>query len=140
MYAYSFRVLACNSPSGFKMITICCARAPAPFAKHGETAEIAPGLLNKITTVHEDDVYITNIGTKVDGEMRSFYLDDAGMKGMGVTMDDVIDGFMQTVYSIHALDNMCKKLTMENGELNLQLLQELNPDPQLLAEVVTNWK
>lgn len=141
MYAYSFRIVACNSPTGFKMITICCARAPAPFAKNGEAAEIAPNaLLNKIRTVHENDVYITNIGPNPNGEERSFYVDDAGMKGMGIGMDDVIDGFMQTVYSIHAIDNMCKKLTMEDGELNMQLLTELNPDPQLLAEVVTNWK
>ncbi|XP_037025300.1 uncharacterized protein LOC119066766 [Bradysia coprophila] len=140
MYAYSVRIIACNSPSGFKMITICSARAPAPFAKDGETADIAPGLLHKIKTVHEDDVYVTNIASNPDGELRSFYFDDAGVKGMGIGMDDVIDGFMQTVYCTHAIDNMCKKLIMENGELDVQLLRELNPDPQLLAEVVTNWK
>lgn len=141
MYAYTVRIIACDSPTGFKTIAICCARAPAPFAKNGETAEIASdALLNKIKTVHEDDAYVSNIGTNPDSEQRSFYVDDAGMKGMGIGMDDVVDGFMQTVYSTLAIDNMCKKLTMEDGELNMQLLKELNPDPQLLAEVVTNWK
>lgn len=73
-------------------------------------------------------------------EQRVYCVDDDGMKSMGIGIDDVVDVFMQTVYCTLAIDNMCKKLTMEDGELNMQLLKELNPDPRLLAEVVTNWK
>lgn len=134
LYACTIRIIACSLPSGFKMTAIRGARAPEPFASICSETNRSP----TSTKTLNEDAYITNIGTDDRSASRLVILDDAAMRGLAIGIDDIVDGFIQTVFSIHAIDAMCKRLTTSDGELNLQLLKELNPDPQLLAELMSN--
>lgn len=133
LYASTVRIIACSDPSGFKMTAIRAARAARPFTSiRSEENKL---LTDSIETLDED-AYITNLGTTGRSESRAIIIDDAAMDALAIGIDDVVDGFMQTVFSIHAIEDMCKRFTTKDGELNLELLKELNPDPQLLAELI----
>lgn len=117
------------------MTAIRGARAPKPFSyQNGIASETSPDIISSMN----EDYYITNIGTSGHSQSRAIIADENVMKGLSIGFDDIVDGFIQTVYSIHALDDMCKKLTMKDGELNLQLLKELNPDSKLFSELINN--
>jgi hypothetical protein len=53
----------------------------------------------------------------------------------GISIDDLIDGYVQTVLSAIAIDKMCKRL-MKNGEFDMALFASVNHDESLIGELM----
>jgi len=125
-YAYSLRMIVTDSPTGYKLICICGARASMPFYRGRAD----------VVDEQSDLSYITNIVPKeLEGMERDIPASEDGVKRMGFTVDNVVDAYLQSVMCMLAIDQVCQNLFREDGCLDLELLKKLCPDPQLLSEV-----
>ena len=52
-----------------------------------------------------------------------------------MSVDDLIETFMQTVFASVAIDQMASKLQTEEG-FDMNLFRSINNDPQLLSEML----
>lgn len=53
---------------------------------------------------------------------------------LGLGMDDLVDGYIQTVLAVISIDKLCRRL-MEGGRFDRDLFASLNPDSVLLDEI-----
>lgn len=61
-------------------------------------------------------------------------MDQHDFSQLGLSIDDLIDAYIQTVLSVTAIDRMAKKL-LANGEFDYKLFKRLNPDNALIDEI-----
>ena len=54
---------------------------------------------------------------------------------LGISIDDLIDGYVQTVLASIAIDKMCKRL-MSSGQFDSELFSSLNHDEALIDELM----
>jgi hypothetical protein len=54
---------------------------------------------------------------------------------MGLSLDDLIEAFIQTVLSSIAIDKMCQNLYNKKGKFRKRLFTSLNDDASLLDEI-----
>ena len=67
---------------------------------------------------------------------RLLLMDRKGFNKTGVGLDELIDGFMQSVLSMIAIDQMSERLLNKKGQLKKALFMSLNDDPKLLNELM----
>ncbi|MCB9596164.1 MAG: hypothetical protein H6719_25805 [Sandaracinaceae bacterium] len=67
---------------------------------------------------------------------RLVLMDARDFNRLGVGLDDLIDGYMQTVLSVSAIDSMATRLITSKGRFGRKLFQSINPDESLVAEVM----
>lgn len=53
---------------------------------------------------------------------------------LGLSIDDLIDAYIQTVLSVIGIDRMAKKLLV-NGEFDYKMFKRFNPDNTLIDEI-----
>nr|MBX2801947.1 hypothetical protein [Myxococcales bacterium] len=84
----------------------------------------------------------TNLSVKVgDGAFdtdpsRLMLMDSRDFNRLGLGLDDLTEGYLQTVMSMHAIDRMAQRLTSTKGRFRRKLFGSLVPDPRLLDEVM----
>lgn len=91
------------------------------------------------------DVLGTNLSIKLDKHAwdtdteRLLVLDDdpLGFGRLKLNLDDLIDAYIQTVYSVIAIDKLCCKLYDEHQTFDFDMFQRLNPDYSLLNEITS---
>ncbi len=84
----------------------------------------------------------TNLSVKFGSDMqdwttetdRLLMADVEEFDELGLGMDDLVDGYVQTVLAVIAIDKLCRKL-MDGGHFDRQLFATLNPDNVLLNEL-----
>ena len=54
---------------------------------------------------------------------------------LGISVDTLIDGFIQTVLSVIAIDKMANNLVDDEGNFNVDMFTSLNKDEGLLREL-----
>ena len=92
------------------------------------------------------DILGTNLSVKL-GENdwksdtnRLLVMDTRSFNKLGIGLDDLINGYIQSVLSTIAIDNLCKLFMNdeETGEKKLfdfEMFSSLNPDKQFLADI-----
>merc|ERR1712054_85512 len=65
---------------------------------------------------------------------RLLLMDRRDFNQLGISVDTLIDGFIQTVLSVTAIDNMAENLVAD-GSFNADLFTSLNKDEGLLKEL-----
>lgn len=83
----------------------------------------------------------TNLSIKLedgwDSDVRRLKLmDRKDFNKLGLSLDNLIDGFIQSVLSAIALDKMASHLINSKKELKKRLFASINPDPVLLKEIM----
>mmetsp|Transcript_10859 Transcript_10859/g.17111 ORF Transcript_10859/g.17111 Transcript_10859/m.17111 type:complete len:145 (-) Transcript_10859:9-443(-) len=66
---------------------------------------------------------------------RLLLMDRRDFNQLGISVDTLIDGFLQTVLSVMAIDKMAGNLIAEDGSFNTELFTSLNKDEGLLKEL-----
>ena len=83
----------------------------------------------------------TNLSVKTGDDQwdtetsRLLLMDRRDFNQLGISVDTLIDGFIQTVLSVIAIDNMAGNLIGEDGSFNTDLFTSLNKDEGLLKEL-----
>merc|ERR1711948_90286 len=66
---------------------------------------------------------------------RLLLMDRRDFNQLGISVDTLIDGFIQTVLSVIAIDNMAGNLVDDNGKFDVDMFTSLNKDEGLLREL-----
>lgn len=84
----------------------------------------------------------TNLSHKVGEEQwssdatRLMLMDRRDFNKLGIGLDDLIEGYIQTVLSTIAIDKMAIQLSNKRGKFSMRLFASLNEDPTLLSEIL----
>lgn len=94
-------------------------------------------------TVTSWEMLGTNLSVKnADGtfsteSQRLVLMDRKDFNTLGISLDDLIEGYVQTVLSVIAIDKLATRLIdAETGEFKMELFRALNPDDPLLEEIL----
>ena len=125
------RFMVASSPEGFYPVAIYARRARSPLAQN-----LADGGSSW-------DQLGTNLSSKAaDGSWTSdtnrlLLMDARDFNRLGLGLDELIEGYVQTVLSVRAIDGMCGTLLNSKGRFRRRLFGSLNPDAALLDEIRT---
>jgi len=129
-FAADLRMMVCATSNGFRPLSIYSRRARKP-------------LLNDLVDGGESwDMLGTNLSIKNDDGSwgsdtnRLMLMDRKDFNKVGVSLDDLIEAFIQTVLSTIAIDKLARNLFNAKGKFRRKLFQSLNNDDALLSEIL----
>lgn len=128
-HVFDLRVMTCANESGFRPLAIYARRARSPLASH-------------LGASNSWDMLGTNLSEKAgDGTWgsdtaRLMLMDRRDFNNLGIGIDDLIDGFIQTTLATIAIDEMAKSLTSKKGTFRSKLFGAMNDDPALRNEIL----
>ncbi|MCA9982490.1 MAG: hypothetical protein KDD89_16730, partial [Anaerolineales bacterium] len=82
--------------------------------------------------------YTTAEGAWGTDTNRLLLMDHRDFNKLGLGLDDLIEGYVQTVLATVAIDRMAVQLMSQKGTLRTRLFRSLNNDPALLSEIMSN--
>jgi hypothetical protein len=123
------RMMVCSTEAGFRPIAIYARKARKPL-----TADLSE---------HSSwDMLGTNLSVrKADGGWdseaeRLMLMDRKDFNNLGLGIDDLIEGFIQSVLATIAIDKMAVSLTNKKGQFRSKLFRSLNDDQALIDELL----
>ena len=131
IFVADLRVMVGVGPEGFFPVAIYARRSRTPL----------------VDTLDDDspaswDMLGTNLSLKnPDGTWSSdtgrlLLMDRRDFNQVGVGLDDLIEGYLQTVLSVTAIDEMSKKLLTQKSVFRRRFFAQINPDPTLIEEII----
>ena len=123
------RMMICCGEDGFHPLAVYGRRAPHPLLS----------VLDGTTSSWE--MLGTNLSVKKGTDSwdsdtsRLVLMDRRDFNTMGLSLDDLLKGFVQAVLATVAIDKMACNLTTQKGRFRFKLYQSLNNDPMLLDEI-----
>jgi hypothetical protein len=127
IFVADLRMMICAGPEGFRPLAIYARRAPAPLPTAALTGD-------------SWDVLGTNLSSKTmegwstDAD-RLMLMDRRDFNQLGLGLDDLVEGYIQTVLAAVAIDRLAQNLISQKGKLRRKLFRSLNDDPTLLEEL-----
>ena len=127
-YVFDLRMLVHYTPEGLRPLGLYSRKAEEPL-----TAEI---------TGHQSkNILMTNLSIKkTSGEWdsdvsRLLLMDQRDFNKLGLSLDDLIEGYVQSVLAMIAIDKMAKRLVTTKKTFRRKLFGSLNDDATLLNEL-----
>ena len=130
IYAFDLRFMVGSSPEGFYPLSLYARRARLPLETSLSSGSASWGMLG------------TNLSVKLDsGEFttepdRLMLMDRRDFNELGVGLDDLIEGYIQTVLSVTAIDKMAQSLVTGKGTFRRRHFRAVNPDDALASEIM----
>ena len=128
IFVADLRVMAYSSPNGFSPCAIYARKAAKP-------------LMPEVPK-NSWEVLGTNLSEKI-GEnkwssdtSRLMLMDRKDFNNLGIGIDDLIEGYIQTVLSIIAIDKMSQTLVNKKGAFRYKLFKSLDNDKTLIEEIL----
>jgi hypothetical protein len=125
-FAFDLRMLVCSGPRGFEPVAAYARRAPEPLDSGAPASRR----------------FATNLSGRNAGgawtldDSRLVPLGAAGFELLGLSLDDLIDAYVQTVLSVWAIEQMSRSLLDEHGDFSRQAFLAENGDDALLGELL----
>ncbi len=129
-YVADIRMMVSSTSEGIRPLCIYSRRAKMPLVDQLEEG------------ADSWDVLGTNLSIKKGpGEWdsdthRLLLMDRRDFNKLGMGLDDLIEGYIQTVLSMIAIDNMSKTLMGSKGQFKKRLFRSLDEDDHLLDEIM----
>lgn len=130
LFAADIRFMVGAGPDGFFPVAIYARRAREPLE-----ADLAEGASSW-------DMLGTNLSVKQsDGSWttqteRLFLVDSRDFNKLGIGVDDLIEGYLQTVMAVSAIDAMARRLVTQKSVFRRRFYKQLNPDPRFVDEIM----
>ncbi len=130
IYVADLRMMIGVGPDGTYPVAIYARRARKPLTSALDA-----------TTTSSWDMLGTNLSVKnEDGSWSSqserlMLMDSRDFNQLGIGLDDLIEGYLQTVMSVAAIDKMAQQLTTQKGAFRRRLFASLNPDPAFVNDI-----
>ena len=132
MMTLDLRMIIHSTKDGYRPLSLYGRRASKALSAQLESGE------------ESWDVLGTNLSIK-EGENqwssdtnRLLLMDRKGFNALGIALDNLIDGFIQSVMATVAIDQMAIQLISKKGTLKRRLFKSLNNDDALLDEIYGN--
>lgn len=123
------RMMICCGEDGFHPVAVYGRKAPKPLLStlDGETPSWDM-LGTNLSVKKGDDSWDSDTSRLVLMDRRDF-------NTLGLSLDDLLKGYVQAVLATVAIDKMACNLTTQKGRFRLKLYQSLNDDPALIEEI-----
>jgi len=127
-YVCDLRMMIGGSDQGFVPIAVYARRAKTPLAETLENSTASWDMLGTNLSIKTEKGWDSDTS-------RLLLMDNKDFNRLGIGLDDLIDGYVQTVLSAVAIDKMCKKLVDPNSGFKFSLFSSLDQDHALLEEL-----
>jgi len=132
-YAFDLRLLCySDTVQGFRPLGMYSRRARMPLTQ--DLQEGAVSSWEMLGTNLSCVCQSAQTGWVSETERVSF-MNIENFSSLGLSLDDIIASFVQTVLCTVAIDKMACRLTKPDGTFNYDLFESLNPDPILLGQL-----
>jgi len=129
-FVFDLRFMVCSTKEGMRPVAIYARSAATP---------LAPELTEETNSW---TMLGTNLSVKLgvndwtsDTE-RLLLMDRRDFNRIGVGLDDLVQGYIQTILGNVAIDKMAQRLIGPRGKLKPKLFRSLNPDAHLIEEIL----
>ncbi len=129
-FVADLRMMICSAERGFRPLAIYARRARTP-------------LIQSLEGHSSWDVLGTNLSVRnADGSWSSdanrlLLMDRRDFNSLGLGLDDLTEGFIQTVLATVAIDKMATSLTNKKGQFRSKLFRSMNDDASLQQELLS---
>ena len=129
-FVADIRMMVSSTENGIRPLCIYSRRAAEPLADKLEQGSNSWDMLG------------TNLSIKLGENQwgsdtnRLILMDRRDFNKLGIGIDDLIEGYIQTVLSTIAIDKMCINLYNSKGKFRKKLFKSLNNDISLLEEIL----
>ncbi len=131
-YVTDLRMMLSSTETGIKPLVVYSRRAEKPLTDNLDKAADSWAMLGTNLSIKEGN---NQWGSDTN---RLMLTDRRDFNKLGLGLDDLIEGYIQTVLSTIAIDKMCKTLYNSKGKFRMKLFKSLNNDPTLLDEIMKN--
>lgn len=128
-FVTDLRMMVSSTPEGIKPLCIYSRRAAKPLTDKINTGSDSWAMLGTNLSVKEG----TNQWSSDTN--RLMLMDRRDFNKLGLGLDDLVEGYIQTVLSTIAIDKMCRNLYNTKNKFRLKLFKSLNNDKTLLNEI-----
>lgn len=128
IFVSDLRMMVGSGPDGFFPVALYARRARAPLPRFLEPGQDSWEILGTNLSVKGED------GTWSTESHRLLMMDSKDFPKLGLGLDDLLEGYLQSVMAMAAIDDLCQSLTTKKGRFRWRLFSSLNPDPQLIQE------
>ncbi|RMG30750.1 MAG: hypothetical protein D6730_02165 [Bacteroidetes bacterium] len=130
IFVADLRMMVGSMPGGIKPIAIYARRAKDPLLDHLDSGTDSWGMLGTNLSVNLGD------GTFSSDANRLMMMDRKDFNKLGIALDGLIEGYIQTLLSLIAIDKMAQILISQKGKLRSRLFRSMNNDPALIQEIM----
>ena len=123
------RFMVGTGPDGFYPVAIYARRSPTPLARTLEPGMSSWKMLGTNLSIKQPD------GSWTTETERLLLMDHRDFNRLGLGLDDLIEGYLQTVLAMAAIDDMAGRMVNTKGRFRRRLFHSLNPDDALMAEL-----
>ena len=124
------RLMVGVRPEGFFPVAIYARRAREALSQERpEPGSSWDQLGTNLSVRRSDGSWDSEVDRLLLGDSREF-------NRLGLGLDELIEGYVQTVLAVRAIDRMCEQLINSKGRFRRRLFRSLNPDPTLCAEIM----
>lgn len=131
IYVADIRMMVSGGPEGFKPVAIYARRAAKPLESRITDTSRSWEMLGTNLSYRKED------GTWGSDITRLKLMDRKDFNMLGISLDNLIDGFIQTVLAVIAIDKMAINLMTTKGKFKKKLFYSLNSDEELLHEIMS---
>lgn len=129
IYVADLRLMVAAGEEGFFPVALYARRTREPLAPTIEEGTDSWGMLGTNLSYRRDD------GSWDTESQRLLLMDSRNFNRLGMGLDDLVEGYLQTVLSMTAIDRMAARLVNSRGRFRRRFFGSINPDPVLIEEV-----
>lgn len=129
-YVTDLRMMLSRTDSGIRPLCVYSRRAAAPLADDLDSGADSWSMLGTNLSIKE------GANQWSSDTNRLMLMDRRDFNKLGIGLDDLIEGYIQTVLSTIAIDKMCINLYNSKGKFRTRLFKSLNNDSTLLDEII----
>ncbi|MDA0267332.1 MAG: hypothetical protein O2890_05375 [Cyanobacteria bacterium] len=130
IYVADLRMMIGSSAEGAYPVAIYARRARKPLTAQLDDTVASWDMLGTNLSVKQED------GSWTSQSERLMLMDRRDFNQLGIGLDDLIEGYLQTVLSVIAIDKMAQQLTTQKGGFRSRLFASLNPDPAFVRDIM----
>ena len=130
IHVSDLRFMVGVAPEGFFPVAIYARRARRPMEREFDGSTSSWDQLGTNLSVKNAD------GSWTSEPERLLLMDARDFNRLGVGLDELIEGYVQTVLAVTAIDRMCDKLITQKGVFRRKLFGSLNADAALVQEII----
>lgn len=125
IFVFDLRLTVGSTQQGFRPFAANSRRAHKPLKSKNETPDM---LMTNLSFKTKEGEWSTD-------DSRLLLMDNRDFNTLGLSLDDLIDGYIQTVLAVIAIDKMAARLLSAKQHLKKRLFKALNDDWQLHQEI-----
>ncbi len=128
-YAADIRMMVHSTREGMKPLSVYARRASLPLIDTLGEGKNSWDILGTNLSIKQED------GTFTTDSSRLIMMDRKDFNRLGISVDDLIEGYIQTILATIAIDKMAAMLINAKGRFKHRLFRSLNDDPALVEEI-----